>query len=119
MNTLFVYGTLRLGSKNEHARRLAENSRHSGVATMNGRLHRLGNYLALIPSQSKEDLITGDVFEGVTAELFARLDEYEGAEYCRQMGEVTMEDGRTVTAYCYALREEVQSPLPQEGDFHQ
>jgi gamma-glutamylcyclotransferase (GGCT)/AIG2-like uncharacterized protein YtfP len=118
---LFVYGTLRPGSKNEHAQRLAENARHIGLATMSGRLYRLGDYLVLAPSQSKEERVTGDVFEGITAELFERLDEYEGADYCRQLGEVTMDDGRTLTAYCYryALLEEVQSPLPQEGDFHQ
>ncbi len=118
---LFVYGTLRPRSKNEYAQRLAENARHIGVATMSGRLYWLGNYLVLAPSQSKEERVTGDLFEGVTAELFERLDEYEGPDYSRQLGEVTMEDGRILTAYCYryALPEEVQSPLPQEGDFHQ
>jgi len=108
VDKLFVYGTLRPGSKNEHAQRLAENARHIGVATMGGLLYWLGNYLVLAPSQSKEDRVTGDVFEGVTAELFDRLDEYEGAEYRRQLAEVRMEDGRTLIAYCYRYA------LPQE-----
>lgn len=121
MDRLFVYGTLRPGSQNEHAERLARAARHIGSASMSGRLYWLGDYLALVPSPSKEDRVPGDVFEGVTGELFERLDEYEGAEYVRQLGDVTMEDGRTLRAYfyCYALPSEMQSPLPQEGDFHQ
>jgi gamma-glutamylcyclotransferase (GGCT)/AIG2-like uncharacterized protein YtfP len=99
-----VYGTLRLGSQNQHAERLAKGARHIGLASMCGRLHWLGDYLALVPSDSKEDRVPGDVFEGVTPELFERLDEYERAEYARQLGEVTMQDGRTFAAYfyCYA-----------------
>ena len=38
-----------------------------------------------------------------------------------QLGGVTMEDGRTLIAYCtcHVLPKALQSPLPQEGDFHQ
>jgi gamma-glutamylcyclotransferase (GGCT)/AIG2-like uncharacterized protein YtfP len=96
-----VYGTLRAGSQNEHAARLARSARHIGLASMSGRLHSLGDYLALAPSQSTEDRVPGDVFEGVTPELFERLDEYEGEEYLRQLGEATMEDGRTLTVHFY------------------
>jgi gamma-glutamylcyclotransferase (GGCT)/AIG2-like uncharacterized protein YtfP len=55
----------------------------------------------LAPSPSKEDRVKGDVFEGVTEQLLERLDRYEGQEYVRQLAEVTMEDGRSVTAYFY------------------
>ncbi len=114
MDRLFVYGTLRPGSKNQYAERLAQTAQHIGLASMSGRLYWAGEYLALVPSQSKEDRVSGDVFEGVTAELFEWLDEYEGKEYARRVGEVTMEDGRTLTSYfyCYALPSEMQSPLP-------
>ena len=98
---LFVYGTLRLGSKIEYAARLAKTARHIGLATMSGRLYRVAHYPALAPAQSKEDLVKGDVFEGVTEEVLQSLDEYESAEYSRQLGEVTMEDGSTVAAYFY------------------
>jgi gamma-glutamylcyclotransferase (GGCT)/AIG2-like uncharacterized protein YtfP len=121
VDRLFVYGTLRPGSQNGYAERLAKSARHIGSASMNGRLYKLGPYLALLPSQSKQECVPGDVFEGVTPELFEQLDEYEGAEYARRLGEVTMDDGRTLTVhfYCYALPPEMQSPLPREGDFHQ
>jgi gamma-glutamylcyclotransferase (GGCT)/AIG2-like uncharacterized protein YtfP len=99
--TLFVYGTLRLGSKNEYAAQLANTARHIGSATIPGRLYRVQHYPALAPPQSNQDLVLGDVFEGVTPELLERLDEYESAEYSRQLGEVTMPDGRTLTAYFY------------------
>lgn len=104
MDRLFVYGTLRPGCQNQHAERLAKSARHIGLASMSGRLQWLGEYLALTPSTCKQDRVPGDVFEGVTPELFERLDEYEGTEYLRQIGEVTMEDGRTLPAYfyCYA-----------------
>jgi gamma-glutamylcyclotransferase (GGCT)/AIG2-like uncharacterized protein YtfP len=105
VDRLFVYGTLRLGSKNEHAERLAKSARHIGGATIGGRLYRVAYYPALARAQSNEDRVKGDVFEGVTAELLRWLDDYEGSEYVRQLAEVTMEDGQTLAAffYCYAL----------------
>jgi gamma-glutamylcyclotransferase (GGCT)/AIG2-like uncharacterized protein YtfP len=105
VDRLFVYGTLRLGSKNEQAERLAKTARHMGAATIRGRLYRVAHYPALAPALSEEDRVKGDVFEGVTAELLQWLDEYEGTEYERQVAEVTMQDGRTLAAffYCYVL----------------
>jgi gamma-glutamylcyclotransferase (GGCT)/AIG2-like uncharacterized protein YtfP len=101
VDRLFVYGTLRLGSKNEYAEQLAKTARHIGVATIAGRLYRVQHYPALAPPQFDEDLVRGDVFEGVTPELLQRLDDYESAEYSRQLGTVTMQDGRALSAYFY------------------
>ena len=129
---LFVYGTLRAGSKNEQAERLAKSARHIGVATISGRLYRVAHYPALAPPQSEKDRVKGDVFEGVTAEMLEWLDEYEGEEYSRQLAEVTMEDGRILTAYFYSYAlptsrlewipsgdwyNVMQNPLPREGVF--
>ena len=118
MDRLFVYGTLRPGSQNEQARWLEKNARHSGTATISGRLYRVTHYPALAAPQSKEDRVKGDVFEDVTAEMLERLDEYEGAEYSREIAEVRMEDGRTLTAYFYryALRTD-QLEWIQSGDW--
>jgi len=101
VDRLFVYGTLRPGSKNEQADWLAKTARHMGRATIGGRLYRVVYYPALALPQSKNDLVQGDLFEGVTAEILQRLDEYEGDEYLRQPVEATLEDGRALTAYCY------------------
>jgi gamma-glutamylcyclotransferase (GGCT)/AIG2-like uncharacterized protein YtfP len=117
---LFVYGTLRLGSKNEQAGRLAKTARHVGGATICGRLYRVAHYPALATAQSKDDLVKGDVFEGVTAELLQWLDEYEGEEYARQVAEVTMQDGRILAAsfYCYLLPTD-QLEWIRSGDWRQ
>ncbi len=105
VDRLFVYGTLRPGWKNEYAERLVKTARHMGVGAIRGRLYRVAHYPALAAPRCEEDWVKGDVFEGVTAELLRRLDEYEGGEYERGVGEVSMEDGRTLTAYfyCYVL----------------
>jgi len=96
-----VYGTLRPGSKNEQAARLAKTARHMGAATISGRLYRVAHYPALAPARSNEDQVRGDVFEGVTAELLQSLDDYEGSEYARQLAQVTMEDGSSLVAFFY------------------
>src|SRR5580692_7203168 len=44
---LFVYGTLRKGSGNPHARRLAEHAEWAGPGRIPGRLYRLGRYPGL------------------------------------------------------------------------
>lgn len=69
---------------------------------MSGRLYRVTHYPAVGPPQSKEDRVKGDVFEAVTAGLFEQLDKYEGEQYTRQLADVTMEDGRTLTVYFYS-----------------
>ncbi len=96
-----MYGTLRPGSKNKHAETLMKTARHLGPATINGRLYRVTHYPALGPAQTKEDLVKGDLFEGVTTELLQRLDEYEGSAYSRVLAGVTLEDGTTLPAYFY------------------
>jgi gamma-glutamylcyclotransferase (GGCT)/AIG2-like uncharacterized protein YtfP len=105
VNRLFVYGTLRLGAMNEHAVWLAAHTRHMGAARIPGQLFRVSHYPALGPPVRKEDWVKGDLFEGLTAAMLQRLDDYEGAEYARRLSEITMDDGRTLAAYiyCWAL----------------
>jgi len=115
-----VYGTLRPGAKNEYAEQLAKAARHMGAATISGRLFRVAHYPALARAQSKSDRVRGDVFEGVTAELLQRLDEYEGTEYARQLVEVTMQDGQNVRAFCYCyLLPTDQLEWIRSGDWRQ
>jgi gamma-glutamylcyclotransferase (GGCT)/AIG2-like uncharacterized protein YtfP len=101
VDRLFVYGTLRLGCANEHARALAEGARFLGHARIPGRLFRVAHYPGLAAPAGKNQWVTGDVFEGVTTEMFQRLDDYEGADYARQLAEVTLEHGTGVAAYLY------------------
>jgi len=119
VDRLFVYGTLRPGSDNKQARRLANSARHLGLATMSGRLYRVSHYPALVAAKLPEDSVKGDVFEGVTAELLQKLDEYEGSDYTRELAEVTTEDGRKLSAYFYryALPTD-QLEWIRSGDWH-
>jgi len=101
VDRLFVYGTLRLGCANEQARALAEGTRFLGHARIPGRLFRVAHYPGLIAPAFKNEWVTGDVFEGVSTEMFQRLDDYEGSEYARQLAEVTLENGGRIAAYLY------------------
>ena len=98
---LFVYGTLRRGSNNYYAEILAKTARHLGEGAVSGRLYRVGHYPALVKAQAEHEHVKGDLFEGITAELWALLDEYEGAEYAREMVDVLLEDGGARQAYVY------------------
>jgi len=101
VDRLFVYGTLRLGHANDHARALANGARFLGQALIPGRLFRVAHYPGLTAPASTNEWVKGEVFEGVTAEMFQRLDDYEGSDYMRQLAEVTMENGSRVAAYLY------------------
>ena len=102
MDRLFVYGTLRVGSNNENAARLARQSRHIGRGSVRGRLYRVAHYPGLALPLSDTELVTGDVFDGVTADLLRELDEYEGDGYRRDLAEVSMEaGGGSLAAYLY------------------
>ena len=101
LDRLFVYGTLRLGAQNEYASRLAERARFVGKARIRGQLFRVLHYPALAPPQSDQDWVVGDVFEGFADDLMRQLDAYEGAEYTRNIAEVTLDDGRKLAVYVY------------------
>jgi gamma-glutamylcyclotransferase (GGCT)/AIG2-like uncharacterized protein YtfP len=98
---LFVYGTLRPGSRNHYAERLAKKAHHIGPAIMSGRLYRVASYPGMVPPQSENDWVKGDLFEGVTPELLAQLDEYEGVGYSREIADAVLEDGTALAAYYY------------------
>jgi gamma-glutamylcyclotransferase (GGCT)/AIG2-like uncharacterized protein YtfP len=101
LNRLFVYGTLRLGSSNEHADRLRETARYLGAARIRGQLFRVLHYPALGPPQLEQDWVLGDLFEAITDDLMQQLDDYEGAEYTRHVAEVMLDDGGKLAAYVY------------------
>ncbi len=101
MDRLFVYGTLRLGSTNAYAQKLAGVARHLGVGKIAGRLFQVAHYPALLPPQTSDDLVIGDLFEGITAELWRELDNYEGDEYVREAVDVVLDSGELSAAFVY------------------
>jgi gamma-glutamylcyclotransferase (GGCT)/AIG2-like uncharacterized protein YtfP len=98
---LFVYGTLRRGSNNYYAELLAKTASHLGEGAVSGRLYRVTHYPALVKAKADHERVKGDLFEGITAELWALLDDYEGDAYSREIVDVTMEDGRALQSYVY------------------
>lgn len=98
---LFVYGTLRPGSKNRYADLLPLNAEHLGIARVRGRLYRVSHYPALVSSQSNDEWAIGDLFSGVSPELLAELDSFEGSSYAREMTQVTLPDDTSVEAFIY------------------
>lgn len=104
---LFVYGSLRRGSRHENAQRLADESVWLGAATAQGRLYRIDWYPAFVPGESGE--VRGDLVElaDPTTSL-PWLDRFEGCspddpqphEYRRETIELVC-PGSTVTASTY------------------
>jgi gamma-glutamylcyclotransferase (GGCT)/AIG2-like uncharacterized protein YtfP len=117
---LFVYGTLRRGSNNYYAGLLAETTRYVGQGAVAGRLYRVAHYPALVKGHAEHEHVKGDLFEGISAELWALLDDYEGDEYAREIVDVLIEDGGTLQAYVYRyVRSSESLEWIRSGDWKQ
>jgi len=87
LNRLFVYGTLRRGSRNQFAEMLAQRGRYAGEDRVHGRLYDFGRYPGARPEDGS---ITGEVFQLLDpAATLAALDEYEGPEFERAQTRTT------------------------------
>ncbi|MGH6867229.1 MAG: gamma-glutamylcyclotransferase family protein [Methyloceanibacter sp.] len=117
---LFVYGTLRSESAHPMAHRLRTGAKFVGKANAPGLLYDLGAYPAAVFSTGAKRHVIGDVFELAPGDkLLAELDAYEGTDslYARTSLEVTLEDGRTIEAWTYGVREAPNTKLILGGDF--
>jgi gamma-glutamylcyclotransferase (GGCT)/AIG2-like uncharacterized protein YtfP len=75
---LFVYGTLRRGSRHPLARLLAENAEWLGFAHFRGRLFDIGPYPGAVPSGDPAHRIRGDLYRlHEPAKILPLLDRYE------------------------------------------
>jgi gamma-glutamylcyclotransferase (GGCT)/AIG2-like uncharacterized protein YtfP len=91
---LFVYGTLRRGSRNRFARLLESRARFVGNARMQGRLFDCGRYPGVTPSDAAGDWVRGEVFRlAESASLLAKLDAYEGPLFARVPQRVYLSSG--------------------------
>ena len=101
---LFVYGTLRRGSRNRLARLLESRARFVGNARMQGRLYNCGLYPGVTPSDAGSDLVRGEVFRLTEpAALLAKLDAYEGPLFGRVPHAVYLSSGMRI-AWVYLYR---------------
>jgi gamma-glutamylcyclotransferase (GGCT)/AIG2-like uncharacterized protein YtfP len=94
---LFVYGTLRRGSENEFARKLAEHGHFVGAARVPARLYDFGQYPGARPAN---DSVVGEIFH-IDGSLLAALDEYEGSDFERAIVSANLDDGRIIDCWIY------------------
>lgn len=105
---LFVYGSLQPGGSNEHVLHGIEGSWRSG--SVRGRLLEKGwgatfGYPAVVLDQ-EGDPVPGFVFESdELEEHWERLDAFEGSGYRRVRTRVDLEEGGSVEAFVYVLRQ--------------
>jgi gamma-glutamylcyclotransferase (GGCT)/AIG2-like uncharacterized protein YtfP len=125
---LFVYGTLRSGSKNEFFDLLKENSKPIGKGMLNARLYDLGAYPGAKPSKNKGEVTLGEVYEvdqNKWNEVIKRLDEYEGfdvndpnnSEYVRKRTKIKM-GPKSISAWTYLYNRPLRGKRPiWTGDY--
>jgi gamma-glutamylcyclotransferase (GGCT)/AIG2-like uncharacterized protein YtfP len=99
--TLFVYGTLRRGCANPHARLLDRTARFLGTGRVQGRLYRVKWYPG-IRLNTEDNWVVGDLFKVRDPATLAELDRYEGSnEYQRVLTRAVLESGRQMRCWVY------------------
>jgi gamma-glutamylcyclotransferase (GGCT)/AIG2-like uncharacterized protein YtfP len=113
---LFVYGTLRRGSRNDHSGRneilalLAKYGRSLGPARLQGRLFMVKHFPGAVHSDAPNMWVHGAVYELPSNDtIWQQLDDYEECSakfptptlYCRWKKTVVLENGITVDAWVY------------------
>jgi len=106
---LFVYGTLRRGSRHPLAGQLADKASYLGEARFNARLYRITHYPGAVASSQPGDWVQGDVYVLQDPTFLTSLDRYEGCgpndakptQYLRLLQSVTLSDGTAVDAWAY------------------
>ena len=99
---IFVYGTLRRGSANRHARLLDRSTRFLGSARVQGRLYRVKWYPGIRLSGVAGEWVLGDLFRILNPLTLAELDQYEGPdEYQRVLTTAVLENGERVQCWVY------------------
>jgi gamma-glutamylcyclotransferase (GGCT)/AIG2-like uncharacterized protein YtfP len=123
---LFTYGTLRRAAGNAAHRLLADSAELVGHGSVQGQLYQATGFPVLVPN-SQGVAVTGEVYRVFAPQAaFVRLDQYEGfdtaspdtSEFRRELVPVTMNDGRTVTAWAYVYQRPLFDLLPiPHGDY--
>ncbi|HUJ51340.1 MAG TPA: gamma-glutamylcyclotransferase family protein [Bryobacteraceae bacterium] len=115
---LFVYGTLRRGSENRHARLLESAGRFLGSGRTVGRLYSFGRYPGAVRSEAPAEWVRGEVFLlRNPAQTLGALDRYEGSKYERVAAPVELPSGKQITAWIYFLRREPSAGRIPSGEW--
>ena len=99
---LFVYGTLKRGSRNRHAERLARSAEFLGIARVRGRLCRLRHYPGIRLQPIVNKWVSGEVFSlHDPSGLLRELDRYEGREFRRVKAPALFPNGSRLPCWIY------------------
>lgn len=107
---LFVYGTLRKNFNNSARDFLARNAEFFEYAVFQGKLYKVDDYPAAIPSENTDEVVHGEVYRLKKAGIvLAQLDNYEECslafakptEYVRAIHRVRLRSGKTIKAWVY------------------
>lgn len=123
---LFTYGTLSRAAGHAAHRLLADSAEIVGHGFVRGRLYQGGDFPVLVADPTGVE-VTGEVYRVFSPPgVFIRLDQYEGfdpaspdtSEFRRDLVQVTLKDGRTVTAWAYLYQRPLfdLQPIPH-GDY--
>ena len=124
---LFVYGTLRRGANHPMHQLLMQNGRFIGMAHFQGKLYQVTHYPAVVASANPDEQVLGEVYQLLQPEqTLPQLDKYEECsadfpapqEYRREMQQVVLENGDSLTAWVYLYNRDTRmlTPIPS-GDF--
>lgn len=106
---LFTYGTLRRAAGNAAHRLLVDTAELVGHGVVRGWLYQAEGFPVMVSDPGGAE-VTGEVYRVFAPQAaFLRLDPYEGfdptspdtSEFRRDLVQVAMNDGRTVTAWAY------------------
>ena len=121
---LFVYGTLRAESAHPMANRLRAGAKLIGRGSTPGLLYDLGACPGAVFTPEERHRVIGEVFQlGPSPRLLADLDKYEGFTgedddmFRRIAVEVSLDQGGTVEAWTYGMKESPRARLIGSGDF--
>ena len=124
---LFVYGTLRQNAKHPMHQQLVKHARFVAMAQYRARLYQVSYYPGAVPSNDVANQVVGELYQLQQPDIILPLlDQYEECgdgfaapqEYRRELQQVTLESGESVSAWVYIYNRDV-SALTQipSGDF--
>jgi gamma-glutamylcyclotransferase (GGCT)/AIG2-like uncharacterized protein YtfP len=116
---LFVYGTLRRGSKNKFARLLHAHAQFVGKGRIPGRLYRLGHYPGAVLSNTPGEWVHGELYLIPDPRwTLPALDSYEGPEQFERVKlQVQLDSGDRVEAWVYLYRGTPRGARIPSGDW--
>ena len=124
---LFVYGALRRDAGHPMHRLLARHAVPLGKATWQGSLYRIGWYPGAIASESRDDLVHGEMYRLLRPRLvLPPLDRFENChpdtpsptEFERRRHTVRLPNGSTLSAWIYVYNRPVAKRMRiAGGDF--